>query len=141
LTYPLKRLKSGYNTAQLINVILRGKSMAETMTLIAGRSSKQGTSLNAGKLKEAYVEVTTTVEMNEEDMARLGLQNGDQVRLQTDVGQAVVRCKSRKATDLPAGMLFMAYGPASSQLMDGDTAGTGMPISKHLDVEITPMIE
>ena len=115
--------------------------MAETMTLIAGRTSKQGTSLNAGKLKEAYVDVTTTVEMNEEDMTRLGLQNGDQVRLQTDVGQAVVRCKSRKATDLPAGMLFMAYGPASSQLMDGDTAGTGMPISKHLDVEITPLIE
>ncbi|HMQ50838.1 MAG TPA: molybdopterin dinucleotide binding domain-containing protein [Anaerolineae bacterium] len=110
--------------------------MAETLTLIAGRSSKQGTSLNVGKLKPEYQEVTTTLEMNEEDMARLGLQDGDQVRLRTAVGQAVVRCKGRKAVDLPAGLIFLAYGPASSQLMGGDTAGTGMPISKNIEVEV-----
>lgn len=110
--------------------------MAETLTLIAGRSSKQGTSLNVGKLKPEYQEVTTTLEMNEADMARLGLQDGDQVRLRTAVGQAVVRCKGRKAVDLPAGLTFLAYGPASSQLMGGDTAGTGMPISKNIEVEV-----
>jgi len=115
--------------------------MAETMILIAGRSSKQGTSLNAGKLKEEYLEVTTTLEMNVDDMGRLGLQEGDEVRLRTEVGEAVVRCKGRKATDLPAGMLFMAYGPASSQLMGGDTAGTGMPISKNLEVEVVPLVD
>jgi formylmethanofuran dehydrogenase subunit D len=110
--------------------------MAEILTLIAGRSSKQGTSLNVGKLKAEYQEVTTTLEMNEADMARLGLQEGDQVRLRTDTGQAVVRCRGRKAADLPAGLIFLAYGPASSQLMGGDTAGTGMPLSKDIDVEV-----
>ena len=115
--------------------------MADTMILIAGRSSKQGTSLNAGKLKEEYLEVTTTLEMNVEDMGRLGLQEGDEVCLRTEVGEAVVRCKGRKTTDLPAGMLFMAYGPASSQLMGGDTAGTGMPISKNLEVEVVPLVD
>ena len=55
--------------------------MAETMTLIAGRTSKQGTSLNAGKLKQEYVETTSTVEMNGDDMVRLGLQDGDQVKI------------------------------------------------------------
>lgn len=115
--------------------------MAETMTLIAGRSSKQGTSLNVGKLKEEYIQVTSTVEMNEGDMVRLGLKEGDKVRLRTETGEAVVRCKGRKATDLPAGLLFMAYGPSSSQLMGGDTAGTGMPISKNLEVEVEPVVE
>ena len=115
--------------------------MAETMTLIPGRSSKQGTSLNAGKLKEEYRDVTTTLEMNEDDMSRLGLQDGDQVRLRTEIGETVVRCKGRKAADLPEGLLFMAYGPASSQLMGGDTAGTGMPLSKNLDVEVEPLVE
>ncbi len=115
--------------------------MAETMILIAGRTSKQGTSLNAGKLKAEYVEVTSTVEMNEADMARLGLKDGDKVRLRTDIGEAVVQCKGRKAVDLPAGLLFMAYGPASSQLMGGDTAGTGMPISKNLEVEVQSVAE
>jgi formylmethanofuran dehydrogenase subunit D len=115
--------------------------MAEIMTLIPGRTSRQGTSLNAGKLKEEYLNVTSTLEMNEEDMSRLGLQDGDRVRLRTEIGETVVHCKGRKADDLPAGLLFMAYGPASSQLMGGDTAGTGMPLSKNLDVEVEPLVE
>ena len=115
--------------------------MAETMILIAGRSSKQGTSLNAGKLKAEYREVTTTLEMNLDDMARLGLTDGDKVRLRTEAGQAIVRCKGRPAKDLPAGLLFMAYGPPSSQLMGSDTAGSGMPLSKNLEVELEPLID
>ena len=110
--------------------------MAEVMTLIAGRSSKQGTSLNVGKLKDEYREVTSTVEMNTEDMERLGLADGDEVRLRTSVGEVLVRCKGRKPKDLPSGLLFMAYGPSSSQLMGSDTAGTGMPLSKNLQVEV-----
>jgi formylmethanofuran dehydrogenase subunit D len=113
--------------------------MAETMTLIAGRSSKQGTSLNISKLEGEYVEVTTTVEMNADDMARLGLKEGDRVRLRTATGQTTVRCKGRKPQDLPSGILFLAYGPSSSQLMGSDTAGTGMPISKNLEVVVEPL--
>jgi formylmethanofuran dehydrogenase subunit D len=113
--------------------------MPELMTLIAGRSSKQGVSLNAGKTSADYVDVTTTVEMNADDMARLGLRDGDQVRLRTAVGETLVRCKSRSSADLASGLLFMAYGPPSSQLMGGDTQGTGMPMSKGLEVEVEPI--
>jgi formylmethanofuran dehydrogenase subunit D len=110
--------------------------MAEKMTLIGGRSSKQGAALCAGKLGPEYVEVSTTVEMNVEDMVRLGVQPNGRVRLRSPVGETVVRCKSRETKDLPPGLLFIAYGPASSALMGGDTAGTGMPISKNLEVEV-----
>lgn len=112
--------------------------MTETMLLIAGRSSKQGTSLNVGKHSDEYHEVTTTLEMNADDMARLGLSNGDQVRLRTDVGEVVVGCKARKVEDLPEGILFLPYGPASSRLMAGETQATGMPISKNINVEVEP---
>ena len=108
--------------------------MADTMILIPGRSSKQGTSLNKGKLKDEYLEVTSTVEMNLTDMARLELKDGDQVRLSNQIGSTIVRCKGRKPEDLPLGVLFIAYGPPSSQLMASDTAGSGMPISKHIEV-------
>jgi len=115
--------------------------MTEKMTLIGGRSSKQGTALCTGKQGEEYLDVTTTVEMNAEDMARLGLQADSKVRLRTPTGETVVRCKSRETKDLPRGILFLAYGPASSQLMAGDTAGSGMPISKNLEVEVEPVRE
>ena len=110
--------------------------MPETMLLIPGRSSKQGTSLNKGKLGDEYQTITSTVEINAEDMARPGFNNGDKLRLKNHVGEAVVTCVSKKATDLPHGMIFIAYGPTSSRLMEGDTAGSGMPLSKHLPVEV-----
>ncbi len=110
--------------------------MADTMILIAGRTAKQGAAINAGKLKRAYRVITSTVEMNTEDMARLGLKDGDKVELSTSVGKTVVSCTGRKAEDLPSGVLFIPYGPPSSRLMDSDTAGSGMPISKHLKVEV-----
>jgi len=108
--------------------------MAETMILVPGRSNKQGTSLNKGKLKEEYLSVTSTLEINSDDMQRLGLEEGDSVRLSNEIGETVVSCKGRKPEDLPSGMLFIPYGPPSSQLMASDTAGTGMPLSKHMEV-------
>ena len=50
-----------------------------------------------------------------------------------------MRCTGRDAADLPTGMIFIPYGPPSSQLMGGDTALTGMPLSKNLEVEVEPL--
>ena len=115
--------------------------MAERMMLIGGRTSKQGTTLCAGKFGAEYMQISSTLEMNVEDMARLGLSNGSKVRLRTAEGEAVLRCKGRETKDLPPGLLFMAYGPFSSELMAGDTAASGMPLSKNLDVEVEPIPE
>ena len=113
-----------------------GVNMAEIMLLIPGRSNKQGTSLNKGKLKDEYLEVTSTVEMNKDDMLRMDLQDGDEVRLSNAVGEFIASCKGRKPEDLPAGMIFIAYGPSSSRLMESDTGGSGMPISKNIEVQV-----
>ena len=111
--------------------------MSETMTLIPVRTSRQGTSLNAGKLKNDYRDETSTVEMHRDDMARLGLKKGDKIRMRSENGgEAIVSCKDRKGEDATPGLLFMAYGPVSSLFMDEDTAGSGMPLSKHLQVEV-----
>lgn len=112
------------------------------LLLVPVRTSRQGTSLNAGKLKADYQDETSTVEMHAEDMARLGLQKGDKIRLRAANGnEVIVKCKAMKGDDATPGLMFMAYGPSSSQLMDEDTAGTGMPLSKHLPVEVEGPLE
>jgi formylmethanofuran dehydrogenase subunit D len=103
------------------------------LILIAGRSLKQGTGMNIGKKSAQYRQAVSTMEMNREDMAHLGLVEGDTVRVKASGGEAVVRCKE---ANLPAGMVFIAYGPMSSQLMGQDTHGSGMPDSKGLEVEV-----
>lgn len=110
--------------------------MSVKMILIPGRSSKQGTSLNVGKLKDEYKEVTSTLEMNTDEMAKMGLVDGDKVRLSNETGETTVTCIGKKPEDLPDGMVFIPYGPPSSELMASDTAGCGMPLSKHMEVDI-----
>ena len=108
----------------------------ETFILIPGRTSRQGTTLNEGKFTENYVQETSTLLMNGDDMTRLALKNGDRVRLRSEQGQIELPCQAAKAGELPPGLLFLPYGDMSSRLMGGDTHGTGMPNSKSFDVKL-----
>jgi formylmethanofuran dehydrogenase subunit D len=108
----------------------------ETFILIPGRTSRQGTTLNEGKFSKDYVEETSTLLVSPEDMGRLGLKNGDRVRLRSEQGQVELPCLAAKAGELPPGVLFVPYGDMSSRLMGGDTHGTGMPNSKSFDVKL-----
>src|SRR5262245_1375955 len=110
--------------------------MAETFILIPGRTSRQGTTLNESKLTGGYIEEISTLLIAPEDMTRLGLKNGDRVRLRSEQGQIELPCQGAKAGELPSGVLFLPYGDLSSRLMGGDTHGTGMPDSKSFDVEL-----
>jgi formylmethanofuran dehydrogenase subunit D len=109
---------------------------AETFILIPGRTSRQGTSLNEGKLLTEYREETQTVLANPADLARLGLAAGDRVRLRSAFGESEAVVQPAKPNELPPGLLFMAYGDRSSRLMGADTHGTGMPTSKGIDVTV-----
>lgn len=109
---------------------------ATSFILIPGRTSRQGTSLNEGKLKSEYQEETGTLYVAPEDCQRLAIQPGDRVRLRSPQGEVVLPCQPAKPGELPPGVLFIPYGDASSRLMGGGTHGTGMPDSKGLDVEL-----
>lgn len=112
--------------------------MPSQFILIPGRTSRQGTTLNEGKSTDGYVDEITTLQMCAADMRRLGLSNGDPIRMWNDVGDVTVPVKPSKGDELPEGMLFISYGDISSQLMGLDTHGSGMPDSKGLDVWLEP---
>jgi formylmethanofuran dehydrogenase subunit D len=103
--------------------------------LNASRSSKQGTLINVGKESEEYKALTNTMTMSAEDMVELGLTEGQMAVVRSEFGQAEFKCTAGK---VPAGMIFVPYGPPTCKLMGGDTDGTGMPTSKGWQVEIRP---
>jgi formylmethanofuran dehydrogenase subunit D len=100
------------------------------------RTTEQGTALNKGKLKEAYQLETSMLDINTDEMARLGLEEGDKVRLSNKVGDVIVTCRGKKPDDLPSGLLAIPYGPPTTHLMGSETYGSGMPVSKHMEVTI-----
>ena len=112
-------------------------AMPETFILIPGRTSDQGCGISEGKFQDKYQRQINTLQVAPGDMRRLGLEDGDRVRLTSEEGAAVeVAVKSAKAEELPEGILFIAYGDISSRLMAGETHGSGMPTSKGMDVEL-----
>lgn len=103
------------------------------LTLVTGRSTKQGTGISHGKGLAEYQEATTIVELSAADMARFGLKDGDTVRLKTGHGDVTVKCRTE---NLPEGLGFLAFGPTTSQLIGGETHASGMPDSKGFEVEL-----
>jgi formylmethanofuran dehydrogenase subunit D len=114
--------------------------MDQTFILIPGRTSRQGTTLNEGKFTADYVDEINTLFMCPDDMKRLGLSNGERVRLRSEFGVIELPCQGAKEGELPSGLLFLPYGDRSSRLMGGDTQGTGMPDSKGIDVTIEKVL-
>ena len=107
--------------------------MSENFTLITGRTVKQAAGMHKGKKSEAYRRATSLVEMNADDMARLGIGEGQMVRLCTAVGQVEV---SAHSGSIPSKMVFIPMGPMANALIGPETEGTGMPSFKGLTVEI-----
>jgi len=103
------------------------------LTLITGRSTRQGTGISTGKEGSEYREATSVIELNQADMKRSGLHDGDQLRLTSEFGTADVKCRH---SEVPEGLAFIAFGPACNRLIGGETYASGMPDSKHVDVEI-----
>ncbi|MBN2318934.1 MAG: formylmethanofuran dehydrogenase [Acidobacteria bacterium] len=107
------------------------------LILISGRSTKQGTGISTGKEGPEYQEATNAVEMNLSDMLHFGLHDGDSVVLKSEFGEASVKCFKG---DMPEGLAFIPFGPACNRLVGDETYASGMPDSKHLEVEIKPLL-
>jgi formylmethanofuran dehydrogenase subunit D len=104
--------------------------------MIAGRTTKQGQQVNVGKDSPDYQALVSTLMMNPDDMKAAGIASGRKVRCRSEVGEATFECHAGK---VPAGMIFVPYGPPTCRLMGQTTDGTGMPTSKGWEVEVEPI--
>lgn len=98
-----------------------------------GRTTKQGQQINIGKDHAEYDAMVNTLTMNADDLREAGIPSGSTVRVRSETGEAVFLCQSGK---IPAGMIFVPYGPPTCRLMGYTTDGTGMPLSKGWEVEV-----
>ena len=108
---------------------------AKRFILNSSRSSKQGSLINVGKNSPEYQALTNSMTMAAEDMAEIGLAEGQMALIRTEFGESAFKCQAGK---VPLGMIFVPYGPPTCRLMGGDTDGTGMPTSKGWEVDVNP---
>ncbi|SHI30122.1 molybdopterin dinucleotide binding domain-containing protein [Desulfosporosinus lacus] len=106
--------------------------------LITVRTGRQGATMENGKLTPEYLEETSMLAINPEDLAALEMAPGQPARLKSPDGEVIVTCRP---TTGPRGLFFLPLGPTASQLISGETHGTGVPDFKGLPVTLEPELK
>ena len=101
--------------------------------LITGRTIEQGETLHE-KCKESYMKACAICEMNKKDMEKLGVKNGDTVKISSSAGEVHVYVKESDSVD--EGIIFMPMGPWANSLVPAGTDSIGMPTFKGIKVKV-----
>jgi len=108
--------------------------------VLTGRTIDQGCGKEIGKASKEYEESVAICEMNEEDMEKLKIRDGDRVRVTTKFGSVVLTVKKSRKIESP-GTAFIPYGLWANFITGSITDGTGMPLLKGLPAEVEPTEE
>ncbi|MCW4049644.1 MAG: tRNA CCA-pyrophosphorylase [Candidatus Bathyarchaeota archaeon] len=104
------------------------------VTLISGRTAKQGVGLEEGKPSESYVDSVRLIQLCPGDAEKLDLKEDSPVTVTTEHGSVTVHWVEEKT--LESGMIFFPYGPWANQVYNSVTDGTGMPIMKAVKATV-----
>jgi len=105
------------------------------VTLVTGRTIKQGVTKEYGKFSREYMESVSVCHMDSEDLKQLGIKEKTNVLVSTDYGSVVV--KALKSLRTPhVGIIFVPYGPWANVVVDPETHGVGMPSLKGIPAEV-----
>ena len=107
------------------------------VTLLTGRTIRQGQGKEYGKLSERYWKSVAVCEMDPDDMKRLGIRENTNVKIATDYGSVVLRAVKSLRAPHPS-TVFVPYGPWVSLIVNPRTHGTGMPSLKGITAVVEP---
>jgi formylmethanofuran dehydrogenase subunit D len=106
-----------------------------TLNLISGRTIQQGVAIESGKEKPSYRTAAGIIEMDKEDLKKLGAWRNTNVRVTSEYGSVIV--KAVEATQGPnPGLEFIPMGPWANAVISDNTYSTGMPTFKGVPVTV-----
>lgn len=102
-----------------------------------GRTIDQGRGKEMGKTSDIYRNEVSQVQIDPDDMKKMGLRRNSIVKVTTDFGSVTLRAVKSIRGPHP-NMVFIAYGPYASMVSDPETHGTGMPSLKGMKGILEP---
>lgn len=78
---------------------------------------------------------TAVCEMHPEDMQKLNIKDGMNIRVITEAGSVIVKAVKSRRIRKP-GIIFMPYGPWVNTIIKPETEGTGMPHFKGMKAKV-----
>ena len=102
-----------------------------------GRTIDQGRGKEMGKTSEVYRNDVSQVQIDPEDMKKIGIRRNSIVKVTTDFGSVTLRAVKSIRGPHP-NMVFISYGPYASMVSDPETHGSGMPSLKGMKGTLEP---
>ena len=106
-----------------------------SLNLITGRTIQQGVAIESGKEKPSYRTACGIIELDPEDLKKLGAWKNTNVKVTSEYGSVVV--KAIEATQGPHPSIgFIPMGPWANAVIDPNTYSTGTPTFKGTPVKV-----
>lgn len=89
------------------------------------------------RYSEDYRRLSAQIVLDKQDMAGLGVKDGQNVLIENDVGNVVVAVKASEDDPHP-GLAFMVDSPWSNQLVRDDICTASIPGAKRITAQVSP---
>jgi len=106
-----------------------------SLNLISGRTIQQGVAIEGGKEKPYYRTAAGIIEMDNEDLKKLGAWKNTNVRVSSEYGSVIVKAVETTQGPHP-GLGFIPMGPWANSVISPNTYSTGMPTFKGVPVTV-----
>ncbi len=90
-----------------------------------------------GRYSEEYRKLSAQIILDKGDMARLGVNDGQNVRITNDISSVIVAAKVSDDEPHP-GLAFMTNSPWANQLVRDDNCDMGIPEFKGIVAKVAP---
>jgi len=117
--------------------------METAVTIVTFRDIFQDEAAKKSKFTDEFRDLCARILLDKQDMASLGLKDGQKVRVQSEVGSVIVIAKTSDDDPHPR-LAFMTFSPWSNQLAGEDACMSGARIAAKLspsDESVTQISE
>lgn len=111
--------------------------MEAIVTVVTFRDVFQYEAEKKSRYSDDYRKLSAQIILDKQDMAGLGVKDGQKVLVKNDVGSIVVAAKTSEDDPHP-GLAFMVNSPWSNQLVGDDVCDTSIPGFKRISAQISP---
>lgn len=111
--------------------------MEMSITIATFRDVFQNEAEKKSRYSEDYRKLSAQIILDKQDMASLGVKDGQNVQVKNDVGQIIVAAKTSEDDSHPS-LAFMVKSPWSNHLIKDDICERGGQDSKKTSAEVSP---
>ncbi|MDK2974168.1 MAG: formylmethanofuran dehydrogenase subunit [Methanofollis sp.] len=107
------------------------------LNMITQRAIEEGVAMEKGKTTPDYFEACSIIEMNAEDIKKLGINPNANVRVISESGEVIVKAVVGRQTCYP-GLCHIRQGVWANQVVPPRTQSTGEPQYSGFPVTVEP---